>query len=261
MKIIFCFSGQSRTSPFSQNKEKRNKKILESYNKYIFTEEFKKKYDYKIYISTDNIHIRDTIKYFKLKNIGNIHLFDTNFYYKKIKNKILPIDNYLLLYDIFHDSNYGKYDGSIYQHYKYLDCFSLYSNDITYNNIIKIFDCDYIVRIRLDTKFIENNILKDLEYLNNNKDTDVLLTNDFYAIGRPSIMECYMTGLLHKYGRYSEKCLVPGHQFSIGVNDLIRWRYAPERQLFEMLFDFCIRNKKNPYKCIKKSNVGIVIIR
>jgi len=260
MKIVFCFTGQSRTSPFSLNKKKRNNEILDSYNKYIFTEEFKKKYDYEIYISTDNIDLDDTINYFNRKNIGNIHLFDTDFYLKPVKNKPCKLILCLKKHDLFHDPKYEKHEGSIYQHYKYLDCFSLYTNNIIYNHAIKIFDCKYIVRMRLDSKF-EGNILKDIEYLNNNKDTGIFLAYDFYAIGRPAIMECYLTGLLHKYGTYSEKCLVPNHRYSIGGVNMIGWRYAPERQLFEMLFDFCIKNKKCPHKYIKDSHIATIILR
>ena len=60
--IIFLLTGESRTFPFSLNKQKRNINILNSYNKFIFTDEFKTLYDYKLYISTDDIHLHDTIK-------------------------------------------------------------------------------------------------------------------------------------------------------------------------------------------------------
>ena len=64
-KVIFLFSGQSRRSPFSiKNKEGRCLEILNSYNKYIFTQEFKSKYNYQVFISTDDIHLSDTINYF-----------------------------------------------------------------------------------------------------------------------------------------------------------------------------------------------------
>lgn len=45
--FIFC---QSRTSPFNLDISKRNLDILESYDKYIFTQKFKETYNYKIYI-------------------------------------------------------------------------------------------------------------------------------------------------------------------------------------------------------------------
>ena len=52
--IIFLFTGQSRDSPFSNNTTKSTAFILDSYKKYIFTEEFKLGYNYKVYISSDN---------------------------------------------------------------------------------------------------------------------------------------------------------------------------------------------------------------
>ena len=50
--IVFLFSGQARTFPFSIkneiHKKKRSIEILDCYNKYIFTDEFKSKYNYQV---------------------------------------------------------------------------------------------------------------------------------------------------------------------------------------------------------------------
>ena len=86
--IVFLFCGESRTSPISLNNEKRSIDILNSYNKYIFTEEFKSKYNYKIFISTDDINLSDTFDYFLQENVENIHLLNTNNYYKNINSKL-----------------------------------------------------------------------------------------------------------------------------------------------------------------------------
>ena len=75
MSIIFLFTGNARTFPFNIYHNMRNAEILDSYNKYIFTDKFKSLYKYKIYISTDDIHLSDTIYYFS-ENIGNIHLLN-----------------------------------------------------------------------------------------------------------------------------------------------------------------------------------------
>lgn len=86
MNIVILFTGEARTFPFALNKTKYNMDVLDSYNKYFFTDKFKSLCNYKIYISTDNIDIEDTINYFSKNNIGNIHMMDTNYYLTRYNN-------------------------------------------------------------------------------------------------------------------------------------------------------------------------------
>ena len=142
--VILFFSGQARMNGLSNNSRKHNF-IIESYNKFIFTKEFKEKYNYKIFISTDNLDIQRAIDYFGVENIGNIHLFDTNYYYKNINTKIPHVDTFLEKYNNSpHWDTYSRYDGSIHQHYKILDCYNLFRNE---SNL----PCDYMIRLRMDT--------------------------------------------------------------------------------------------------------------
>lgn len=46
MSIIFLFTGNARTFPFNIYYNMRNAEILDSYNKYIFTDKFKSLYKY-----------------------------------------------------------------------------------------------------------------------------------------------------------------------------------------------------------------------
>ena len=62
--------------------------------------EFKTLYDYKLYISTDDINLHDTISYFSVNNIGNIHLLNTGFYFIEPKNKTENINIYFDKYEI-----------------------------------------------------------------------------------------------------------------------------------------------------------------
>ena len=45
MSVIFLFLGNIRTSPFNLHTEQRNHDILKSYDKFLFTEEFKSLYN------------------------------------------------------------------------------------------------------------------------------------------------------------------------------------------------------------------------
>lgn len=253
MKIIFLFSGEARTFPFALNRYNGNshKKILESYNKFIFTEKFKKEHTYKIYITTDDLHLQDTCNYFGENNIGNIHLLNTNYYKTPIKTKSKNIDFYLSEYNKNDFGNCWKYDNSIYQHYKIIDCYNLFLNDNTSD--INTHNCDYIIRVRLDVEFSINIIdMLDMFYIN--KKLDIILGWDFFAIGKPNIMYCYCNGLQNKYGKYNYKTDVPKNIDILnyhGMHEKNRWTYAPERQLFEMLLEYCNNNKLSITDTIK----------
>ena len=244
MNIIFLFSGQSRTSPFSH--KGRSNEILNSYNQYLFTDNFKKMFNYKVYVSTDDIHLQDFRNYFGDK-IGNIHLLNTEFYQKQIENRCQPIDTYLEKYNRKDFTGFWKYEGSIHQHYKILDCYNLYRND-------GFPPCDFIVRIRMDTKMTSNFTEILMNFILNPK-LQLIMDWDFFAIGRPDIMKCYCTGLENNYGNYTFQTPVPDEPPIMPDYNIIekgQWTYAPERQLFEMLFEYCNNNGLNIKETIKE---------
>jgi len=238
--IIFLFSGQARTSPFNTNIEMRSMDILKSYNDFIFTDEFKRSYNYKIYISTDDINVNDTINYFGEENIGNIHLLNNEFYLKPIENKVDNVNNFLDIYNKKDWSNHYKQDNSIYQHHKIHDCYNLFKED-------NIKNYNYIIRIRLDT-VIYKNIINLLDLFNINPKLQIVIHWDFCAIGKPEIMNCYCSGIINNYGNYNYKTYVQENvSFFPDYHTINRWQwtYAPERQLFEMLFEYLNNNNLN----------------
>jgi len=251
--IIFLFCGESRCNPLSHNNNKQYN-ILDSYNNLIFTELFKTKYNYKIFITTDDIHLENTFNFFGKDKIVNIHLLNTGFYHKPIKNNIRNIDYYLNIYNQNDFSYYWKYENSIRQYYKVLDCYNLFKNE-------KNIKYDYIVRIRLDIVFTEN----ILNILNNFNDLNIeLLTDwDFFSIGKSLIMDYYCRTLENKYGKYNFSAILENINFpnickdylNLKNNENARWRYAAEIQLFDALFEYCninnynINEKLKPISC------------
>lgn len=259
--IIFLLSGQSRNNSLSDNFNS-DERILKSFNDYVFTNELKKKFNYKVFVSSDNINVDKFINFFGLPYIGNIHLFDNDYYYFNISSNIKPIKYYLDKYDEEDWSYYAKHTNGIRQYYKLLDCYNLFRNDKSFNN------ADYIVRLRLDYVFTEN-ILNIINFLEKNKETDILMQWDFFAIGRPKIMNVYCTALENKFGTYN---------FNADLSDLNKlnicpdyktmnekkgrqWRYAAEVQLFETLFEYCNKNNYNINTKIKKITPGNIYKR
>jgi hypothetical protein len=227
------FSGNARTFPFSHDIKRRSEEILKSYNDYLFTDEFKSKYDYKIYITSDDLDIKNTIKYFTPEKIGNIHLTNTDYFFKPITKKIPCVTTFLNKYNKINFGDHRKYENSIHQHYKILDCYNLFRND----DITPTF----LIRLRTDT-VITKNILGLLGQLENDNLMQIICKWDWMAVGKPEIMKCYCTGLENKYGTYKFNTVTPKilpimHDYN--EVEKTRWTYAPERQLFEMLFEYC----------------------
>lgn len=248
--ICFLFSGQARVSPFSIKKNKRNQDILSTYTNYIFSDEFKSKYKYKIYISTDIINVEDVLEYFSNKNIGNIHLLDTDYYFKNISERIKPVSYYLNDYEKKDFLGCRPFSKGINQHHKILDCYNLMRND-------DIDNFDFVIRLRMDTKYLEN-ILVPLKLFEQDTNLQILMSHDHFAIGKPKIMECYCTGLENNYGNYTYNVLVPSKlPIMYPTKDKLRWTYAPERQLFEMLFEYCNLNNLDINKTIRSYRFAI----
>jgi hypothetical protein len=249
--VVFLLSGESRTFPFSYDFSKRSDAILKSYTDNIFTDEFKKRYEYRIYITTTNVHLADTKKYFSENNIGNIHLFgeneEFNWYMKDIDSKLNNVNSYLEAYRSKDWTKFTKYENSIHQHYKIMDCYNLFANDYTAKK------CKFIVRMRMDVEVTEN-IMGILFLLEENPRSQIIMHWDFFAAGRPEIMSCYCNGLKGNYGNYNFKTNVPESPPLMPdyLNvEKIRWTYAPERQLFEMLYEFCNDNNLKLHEAIK----------
>ena len=103
---------------------------------------------------------------------------------------------------------------------------------------------DYIVRVRMDIA-ININLCKIIDNLNKNQDIEIFLRWDIFAIGKKDIMNYYCCGLENNYGNYNFTVNVPKKvpiMLDYHEVDKKRWTYSPERQLFEMLFEYCNKN-------------------
>jgi len=236
--------------------------ILDSYNKYIFTDEFRTSCNYRIYITTDDIHIDDTVNYFTKENIGNIHMLSTNYYLHPVAQTIPPVESFLQKYHAKDFRGHARYDNSIYQHHKLLDCYNLYRNDWKENGLDT-----YIIRMRMDT-MITTNILDSLKRLQVNPSLEIMCAWDHMAIGKANIMKWYCTGLENKYGTYTNTTVISTepkvwnnfiHPTYYSKMEMRRWMYAPERQLFEMLFEYCNMNGMDIDTCMVACNLCTIV--
>jgi hypothetical protein len=89
---------------------------------------------------------------------------------------------------------------------------------------------------------INVDILDILDLFKNNQELELLMCWDIAAIGKQNIMNCYCTGLENNYGNYKNLTNIPDIlpiMSKYKSLDFYVWMYAPERQLFEMLFEYC----------------------
>jgi hypothetical protein len=104
----------------------------------------------------------------------------------------------------------------------------------------------------MDRKF-PMNIIDAIKLLENSK-LEILMYWDMFAVGKPSIMKCYCNGLNNNYGNYYYQTTVPENlpiMPDYHILDRCIWAYAPERQLFEMLFEYCNQNNLDINETIK----------
>ena len=109
---------------------------------------------------------------------------------------------------------------------------------------------------------ITYSILDILYMFEENSELEIILDWDFFAIGKPKIMDCYCSGLNNNYGNYNYQIDVPDNlpiMYDYKHLDRFRWTYAPERQLFEMLFEYCNNNNLDINKSIKSVNCFFII--
>ena len=248
IKIAILFVGQIRTNSLSLVNE-HPKDIINSYDKYFFTNEWKEKVDHDIFITTDDMHLRNTFEYFGNDKIKNIHLMEPNFLLNPISTKI-PDEEYFM--DIYNKNDFqglSSYSQNVYQFYKWYDAMNLLNN---YNDTKKE-QYDYIIKCRLDIQFVSD-IMECIHMLQEKKDIQIIGQRDCFAIGRPPIMQNAYMNLITKplfdfrktnynfknnlieYDTYMELKANTSNQ------GFFQWTYAPETQLYESLYEYCSEN-------------------
>ena len=126
------------------------------------------------------------------------------------------------------------YRNSIYQHHKILDCFNMARESKEFTEF------DVIVRIRPDTA-PKYNIIPFLRSMAEQPGPRICMAWDLFAAGSPDVMTFYCTGLERDYGKikgWTSFDEPPQLVLDYATMKRKRWTYAPERQLFEMIFRY-----------------------
>ena len=101
-----------------------------------------------------------------------------------------------------------------------------------------------------------------LNLFESNPQLKIICYWDCMSIGKTDIMQCYCTGLENNYGNYVYLTHVPRNTPIMHAYNTIerrRWTYAPERQLFEMLFEYCNNNNLDINDSIKSNDMCSIV--
>jgi hypothetical protein len=238
-RIAILFSGQIRSNSLNDT-YKNDSLVNDSVTAHFLNEEFKSKYDYDIFISTDTIDISGAIAYFGESHLKNIHLFEKNVYLHPIS---APIPHFEALDQKFRTYDFeGKYvsGGNIMQMYRILDVCNLMedceSSGCTY---------DLMVRCRLDTMYVKSVVPLFEEVLNSQ--LQALAVHDFFIIGRPPILKHFMHAIEHKYMLYRKDVQHQFDEFVMKHSEYYTccdfgYKFSPEVQTSECFFEYCIAN-------------------
>jgi hypothetical protein len=260
-KIGFLFTGHIRSNPlgFTNNP---NFKILKSFNEFIFSEEFKNKYDYDIFISTDTIDIHRTCDFFDptcVKNIKCTNQFNLPpFYLNNLNNYIYSESFFKELFfqqPNIHNYNYNiGVEQIIGQMYRIYDAFNMLNNYDDYNNY------DFICKIRLDVEITEN-IIESINKMNN--DNNIQMIGSWGAIsciGKPEIMKYYCESIINNMGYYDfttsnyvfDNFFITAYEFYLECKlHPYRWKYTMDMQLMEHMLRYCSEKNLDINKTIK----------
>jgi hypothetical protein len=150
-RIAILFNGQMRAN--SLNPEyKSDTLILDSIAKYFINDEFKSKYEYDIFISTDNnIDIKHTNAFFG-NNLKNIHIIETDWYLHECRHSIPEYKYYHDKYINIDFKGYNNCVESLYSLYRLYDAYNLMKNYIMDTNT----QYNYIIQIRPDLRLMKN---------------------------------------------------------------------------------------------------------
>jgi hypothetical protein len=150
--IAFIISGQMRSN--SLHPSNNDSTIIDSWTSNIFTEEFKSKYEYDVFISTDSISNEKAKLYFN-DHLKNTHITETDtFLYNWDINKN-PYEYYDAKYKII---NYGDHINYIYAAYQYYRMYCSYKMMKEYIKQTGV-TYKYIVRLRPDSQIMQNIII------------------------------------------------------------------------------------------------------
>ena len=161
-RVAFLISGQIRENSLSQSVNDTT--IIDSWTSNIFTDEFKSKYEYDVYIATDSAISTEKAKAYFDDHLININITRKDEYMHDWNIKKKPYDYY---HNIYQNIDYSSHMNHIYATYQYYKMYSAYKMMKEYIKRTGV-EYTYIVKLRADSQIMQDimtlfNILETTE--------------------------------------------------------------------------------------------------
>ena len=234
-KIAIMITVQIRTNGLSSNDSTCNK-ILDSINKYLLNNDFKKIYDYDIFISTDKIDIEKS-KLFFGEHLKNINITENNWYFNPISIEYKTYEYFYNKYlnTIENAKQYNSYLSAFYQNYR---IYCGYNMILDYEQKTNI-NYDYYIKIRTDSMFVQD--FTQLMLIIEDKNKKICIEHDHLIIVNNEYKEIF--NFINFIGSYQDKIhnsdsmfnhCFPPWTFDINSNDELYF-LCPERQMIDYI--------------------------
>ncbi len=198
-RIAILYSGQIRTNSLVDNP--RDTEVIDSLAQHLLNDEFKAKYDYDVFISTDSINVAKAFMFFgdNLANIG----------FQEASHSIFPMNRSHIarpddLYKKFVQRDFKGFEPYAKQYHQYYRSYIGYEMVMHHQNMTGT-KYDYFIKLRPDVK-LQKSFLPIFEELDNGK--KAFMEHNLFEVGSFEFFELYYR-LAHYYGDYHE-CLGDG---------------------------------------------------
>ena len=236
-RVAILFTGQVRSNQLNDTC-KNDSVVLDSTSKFFINEEFKSKYDYDIFISTNTIDISAAKEYFG-PNLKNVHLIEKAYYLEPVQTHIPPFEVYRNKLSSYNYEGKWVSPGNFWSVYRNLDVYNLMENYMSQTGVTY----DINVRCRLDTPFLDN-LVPLFDELVSKPDLHVISLHEMFTLGRPEIMKNYLRIIDGKYMLYRKGdtkytfdiFMMPSSQYYTCDDGFF---YCSEVQASEYFFEYC----------------------
>lgn len=244
-RVGILFSGQIRSNSLNPNYNKDDI-ILNSISQYFLNSQFKEKYNYDVFISTDDIDVEKAKSYFG-RNLKNINITEKNWFHNPMKTTPNSFDYY---YEKYASKNFDGHETHLHTLYQY---YRMYINYLMLKNYQDDSNqtYDYFVRIRLDARIMQDLNLV-FEYLENTEKS-IFIEHEQLMIVKPELENVFM--LIEHYGTYEEpvqnKYAI--YLYLTGGCPLATeqvMKYCPEKQFVDHIYYTVLQNNRDYFKSL-----------
>ena len=213
-RIAIIYSGQMRTNSLGTRLEGgSDTAIVDSTRRFLLTPEFTDRFDYDVFISTDNLDVRRTMTFFGDAHVKNIHLSDTDF--KLVPYPAIPeFEGFLNKYTSIDFVHKPPFTEQLIQYHRVLDthamiqsfCGSHPDGGYTYAGFIKL---------RPDLELLQD-MVPLVRRVVETDEIDVMMERNLLWVCKAKYLEALT--IIRRYGSYTKLPPDPAQYTFLGLS-------------------------------------------